>query len=52
MEVALDMSSTTYYRMAWVCEDPFAADGLGTDVLVLASCDGKLGIIDFLEYTC
>lgn len=34
----------------WACEDPFTVDGLGIDVLVLASCDEKLGIID-LSYT-
>lgn len=29
------------------CEGPFLVDGLGTNVSLLASCDGKLGIKDF-----
>lgn len=29
----------------WAYEGPFAVDGLGTDLLVLDSCDRKLGII-------
>jgi hypothetical protein len=28
---------------------PFAAAGLGIDIPVLASCDQKLGIVDFLN---
>lgn len=31
----------------WACEAPFATDGLSIDISMLASCDGKLVIVDF-----
>jgi hypothetical protein len=31
----------------WVCGGPFTVDRLCTDISALASCDGKLGTMDF-----